>query len=586
MSNGYLIYKLLELLNDPKRDHSTLPQFVDSKLRCEGLCAGIAAGLGDAAINYPWTAMKIMYQRGQPVDIRPWVTPPRMWYLGVKSYAASIVPTTAIQFVLNNKLSRWLAPSEPWQHLGIAMASGASGAIFSNGVEHLILGKQQNAVNAVCSYGVAMKGLSRAHGRFWPFVGYFPTAGRDAVYAGAMLYGADWVRDQLPISMQRPYIPVADVLVGSLASVFTHPLDVLARGQQLTPGTSLLDVVKMYAAKPNCLRTLYTGGACRTVSVISGITVMSRIRHWLEPGPSSPAEGSDTNSTSSTSSPTREGAAYSIAEPQAIVKYTPTVVESIQIGCVAGTAELFPWGHALWILKTRSQLKYESTFNLEVLTRGLGYSWAAEMGLTTVQIAAANMVLSQISECKRYDTSSQFVAAALGGAASTLFSTPADLGLTKQQGKSGVTFPQVISEIYRERGIRGLFQGGAANVMRESIYAGGFFALAPWFHHHCSQYLDVNDMLVMIASGLGAGITCAVVSHPADVVMVRQQEAPRPVPARVILSDVLSQDGFFGIFKGSAWRMARVTSATCVVSVVNEEMKRYYGNQHKPLGLD
>lgn len=580
MTKGYFIYRLLESLEVPKGDQGSVPQAIDSGLHCKGLCAGVVAGLGDAAINYPWTAMKIMYQRGQPVDLRPWVTPPRMWYLGVKSYAASIVPTTAIQFIANSKLKDALKPSGPWQHLGVAMASGAVGAVFSNGVEHLILGKQQKAVNAMCTYSTAIRGLHKAHGKFWPLVGYLPTAGRDAVYAGGMLYGVDWVRAQLPVGMQQPYLPVADVMVGTLASLFTQPLDVLARSQQMTPGQSVVAATRSIMQRPDWLKLFYTGGACRTMSVVSGITVMSRIRRWLE----GDAAGIDPID-SGLSAPPRRPSACSVAEPKETTKYTPTLKESIQIGCVAGTAELFPWGHALWILKTRSQLKYEFTFNLEVLTRGLGYSWAAEMGLTTVQIAVANMVLSQIPEADRYTTSSQFVSAALGGAASTLFSTPADLGLTKQQGKAGQTFPQVISAIYRERGVRGLFQGGAANVVRESIYAGGFFALAPWFHDQCSRHLEVNDMALLIASGLGAGMASAVVSHPADVVMVRQQEAPRPIPAKVILSDVVRQDGYLGIFKGSFWRMARVTSATCVVSVVNEHMKRYYGDQCKPSSL-
>ena len=582
MPNGFITYQMLNILTDAKRLRYRAPFSYNMNQYCGGFCVGVAAGMGDAALNYPWTVMKIMSQRGQSINLRPSVTPPRMWYLGVGSYAASIIPTTTIQFMVNSHLKARLSPTSSSGHLAIAMGSGAVSAVFSNAVEHLILGKQQASVGGVCTYSKAIKGLSQRHGSWWPMVGYAPTAARDAVYAGAMLYGLDWVRDGLPLHLQAPYIPAADLITGITVSVLTQPLDVFARRLQLAPGNNTWRVVMQSVYQhPNWIRVLYKGLGYRTMSVVSGITVMSRIRHWFEDN-----AGSDPGRPiPSISTPERNISACSVQEGVSSSKYTPTFSESLQIGCVAGTAELFPWGHALWVLKTRSQLKYDFTFNREVLTRGLCYSWIAEMGLTAAQISVANIVLKKIPESNRHDSSSRFFAAGIGGAASTLFSTPADLGLTRQQEKKGISFHRVISEIYQERGVKGLFQGGAANIVRESIYAGGFFALAPWFYFQCSQHLSANDMLLLITSGLCAGLTSAVASHPADVVVVLQQRSHHPISARTIITDIVKKEGVAGIFKGSFWRMARVTSATCVVSVVNERMKEYYGQHHEPTRL-
>ena len=97
-----------------------------------------------------------------------------------------------------------------------------------------------------------------------------------------------------------------------------------------------------------------------------------------------------------------------------------------------------------------------------------------------------------------------------------------------QQQKAGRSLPAEFRHIVSTYGILKPMKGLSATVMRESLYASGYLAVAPMLRGVLQQQPAVANLPggPLILSGIAAGLLATVCTQPADTIKTRMQASP------------------------------------------------------------
>lgn len=97
-----------------------------------------------------------------------------------------------------------------------------------------------------------------------------------------------------------------------------------------------------------------------------------------------------------------------------------------------------------------------------------------------------------------------------------------------QQQKAGRSLPAEFRHIVSTYGIFKPMKGLTATVMRESLYASGYLAVAPMLRGLLQQQPAVADLPggPLVLSGIAAGLLATVCTQPADTIKTRMQASP------------------------------------------------------------
>lgn len=98
-----------------------------------------------------------------------------------------------------------------------------------------------------------------------------------------------------------------------------------------------------------------------------------------------------------------------------------------------------------------------------------------------------------------------------------------------QQQKSGRPLPAEFRHILSTYGALKPLKGFSATVLRESLYASGYLAVAPLLREALQQQAVVADLPggPLIVSGVAAGLLATVCTQPADTIKTRMQAGCR-----------------------------------------------------------
>jgi len=187
------------------------------------------------------------------------------------------------------------------------------------------------------------------------------------------------------------------------------------------------------------------------------------------------------------------------------------------------------------------------------LTRQVIYT-SSRMGI----YASLTAYISQTSA--RVSFLDKIASAALAGGLSALLSTPADLALTRiqannskpkelRQNLGGVW--GVLKEAWKEGGLKGVYRGASPTVVRAVLLNMGMLAVGDELKQQFSQSLPAPYALVL--SSVIAGLVCAVVSLPADLIKTRlqsQKSGGEFSGMRHCAIDTWKKEGPSGFFRG------------------------------------
>lgn len=140
-----------------------------------------------------------------------------------------------------------------------------------------------------------------------------------------------------------------------------------------------------------------------------------------------------------------------------------------------------------------------------------------------------------------------------------------------------------LKSIYQVEGLRGMYRGLSASMLRQSIYSTTRFGL----HGALKNAINVYDATlfsyigVKVATAMAAGAGGAMLSSPCDLVMVRMQADGRYPPAQRRnyrnvfdgLTRIAREDGLGGLWRGAVPNIKRAMIVTASQFVSYEKVK-------------
>ncbi|THD18816.1 Carnitine/acylcarnitine translocase [Fasciola hepatica] len=115
----------------------------------------------------------------------------------------------------------------------------------------------------------------------------------------------------------------------------------------------------------------------------------------------------------------------------------------------------------------------------------------------------------------------------------------------------------VVRQLYREGGLRSLFRGTVATLLRDIPASGAYFLSYEWIKDVLKKRSGAPDELgvgrTLFAGGM-AGIFNWLVGIPPDVLKSRYQSAPEgqyPNGIRSVFSELIAKEGIFALYRGA-----------------------------------
>lgn len=187
--------------------------------------------------------------------------------------------------------------------------------------------------------------------------------------------------------------------------------------------------------------------------------------------------------------------------------------------------------------------------------------------------------LQQTSEDQPLTTPQLFYAGAFSGIFTTVIMAPGERIKCLLQIQQGGTQPQkysgpvdVVKQLYREGGIRSIFKGTVATLLRDVPASGMYFMTYEWLQKMLAPKDNKSEIGILrtIFAGGMAGIANWLVGIPADVLKSRLQTAPEgtyPNGLRDVFSKLMKEEGPAALYRGCTPVMLRAfpANAACFI---------------------
>lgn len=179
------------------------------------------------------------------------------------------------------------------------------------------------------------------------------------------------------------------------------------------------------------------------------------------------------------------------------------------LGTIGSTIEVFVQ-HPLNIVKNSFQTNKKIHFNFSYLYRGLWINGSSMAFITGSQFATFGY-LSKVN--KNHDIFNSYLSGVLSG----LVSSPVELAILQKQKKSLMNYSsyKILNNIYKSKGIQGIYRGLLFNSTREGIYASGMLYLTPYIEKKLFNEINITSSFI---SSILAGIISGTLSHPFDTI--------------------------------------------------------------------
>lgn len=239
------------------------------------LIAATTSGFIGAYAGFFFQATKKRLQSGQQlpriseIGPRKWV---RETFRGSFSFSVCLVPTSVIQQMTDEYCKRQHITDARWM---TTFFSGALGGIASTFVENVLL--QQQMRNA--SARDAIQALLR-ESPTRIFRGGYLIMAREAVFGFCYLSAAKQASDYATCQFGSTYAFLAQMIVGVVGSLISHPLDTMATTMQQYRLTKASDAARHLFLEKKGIQAFYKGALARiglftTTMIVIGETQRS-----------------------------------------------------------------------------------------------------------------------------------------------------------------------------------------------------------------------------------------------------------------------------------------------------------------------
>ena len=258
------------------------------------------------------------------------------------------------------------------------------------------------------------------------------------------------------------------------------------------------------------------------------------------------------------------------------MKSKQTIYQSVISGSVAGAVETVI-NHPLWAMKLRIQRGDSFTLNPQLLYRGFVPNISSAIPITAMQVGLNQGYKSIFLKDAVEISNSQRVAGAfLAGVGSAFVSCPTEMVMTWQH-QMGENFQASVKHLVAVGGVRCLFSGLFATMMREGLFTVAFLAATPIFRAEIQPYIS-NYYAASLLAGIAAGVSASVISQSSDTLKTFQQVSceQQALTLKHAAKKIYSSQGMRGFFRGGIPRGANMVSATIIMDMVNEHMNEVF----------
>jgi solute carrier family 25 aspartate/glutamate transporter 12/13 len=129
----------------------------------------------------------------------------------------------------------------------------------------------------------------------------------------------------------------------------------------------------------------------------------------------------------------------------------------------------------------------------------------------------------------------------------------------------------------RDLGLRGLYQGTPATLLRDVPFSVIFFPLQASLKQVVTAEGDKPSFGVVFWSGVVAGAVGGAAVTPADVIKTRLQ-ASNGVYKGVVhcYQEIVRTEGYRALYRGAAWRAGIISPLFAIATVTYEVQQRYF----------
>ncbi|PRP75462.1 hypothetical protein PROFUN_15747 [Planoprotostelium fungivorum] len=250
------------------------------------------------------------------------------------------------------------------------------------------------------------------------------------------------------------------------------------------------------------------------------------------------------------------------------------------------------------VLKTRQQYSAQQGFNRGTMetakmilkTEGVTGFWKGT-GPTMLRAVPGNAlyffflhaITSAVSPSTQNSSLSNFI---IGGGTRAMVASvllPVTVVKTRFEVDGGKRYGntmRAILSIHREEGIRGLFRGWGATILRDAPFSGIYYFVYQKYHVHGQNGSLIQSLphsFLTLTSGGIAGIVATLCTHPQDVIKTRLQlQTQDHTNAWEATKTIYRKGGMVGFYRGLLPRIIRRPLVASLTWTIYEYLQRTY----------
>ncbi|GBB99892.1 hypothetical protein RclHR1_03670012 [Rhizophagus clarus] len=139
------------------------------------------------------------------------------------------------------------------------------------------------------------------------------------------------------------------------------------------------------------------------------------------------------------------------------------------------------------------------------------------------------------------------------------------------------------TSIIRHEGVKGLFYGYGATVIRDAPYAGLYLLFYErWKLFMSASSFTIATPIIHMTSAIIAGLSATTITHPFDMLKTRVQLKPQNYPNIWLGAlKIFKEEGFLRFFDGLSLRLGRKTTQAAINWTIYEALVTWFQQRRK-----
>jgi hypothetical protein len=173
----------------------------------------------------------------------------------------------------------------------------------------------------------------------------------------------------------------------------------------------------------------------------------------------------------------------------------------------------------------------------------------------------------------------QVLAGAIGGTVAALIASPFELLTVQKQQQPELTVKDFAKQLGEHPIANGVFRGLILTVARDSIYSAMVLGVSPTVKAELPAPLRDSITGTLCAATL-TGATAAMLTQPLDTLKTLTQGSSLKQPPKS-LSQLLANKDLSSLYKGSAFRLYRITKGAAIILGAQEMIDKAFQNSDR-----